>query len=70
MSLHLNNAAAEQVSPAIAIDPDGHIISEIVSPNLDVLRTELDLSKVSNLYLDQSRVDIVAIKSNHNQSVT
>ncbi|RPI91587.1 MAG: hypothetical protein EHM40_15335, partial [Chloroflexi bacterium] len=64
--LSANNAAAEQVSPTIAIDPDGRIIGEVVSPELDVLRAELDLSKVSNLYLDQSRTDVVAIKSNHN----
>lgn len=64
--LSANNAAMEQVSPTIAIDPDGHIIGEVVSAKLDVLRAELDLSKVSNLYLDQSRTDVVAIKSNHN----
>lgn len=64
--LSANNAAAEQISPTIAIAPDGHVIAEVSSPNLEVLRVELDLSKVSNLYLNQSRADVVAIKPNHN----
>jgi predicted amidohydrolase len=66
--LSANNAAPEQVSPTIAIDPDGHIIGEVVSPKLDVLHVELDLSKVSNWYLNQSRTDVVEIKSSHNQN--
>jgi predicted amidohydrolase len=52
--LSANNAAAEQVSPTIAIAPEGHILGEVVSAELKVLRVKLDLSKVSNLYLDQS----------------
>jgi len=62
--LSANNAAAEQVSPTIAIDPGGRIIGEIVSSELEVLRAELDLSKVSDLYLNQSRTDVVATKAN------
>jgi predicted amidohydrolase len=65
--LSANNAATEQISPTIAIAPDGHILAEVVSPKLDVLHVELDLSKVSNLYLNQSRTDVVAIKSNQDQ---
>jgi hypothetical protein len=60
--LSANNAAAEQISPTIAIAPDGRVMAEVVSPKLEVLRVELDLSKVSNLYLNQSRADVVAIK--------
>jgi predicted amidohydrolase len=63
--LSANNAAAEQVSPTIAIAPDGHVMAEAVSAKLEILHVELDLSKVSNLYLDQSRADVVAIKSVH-----
>jgi predicted amidohydrolase len=66
--LSANNAATQQVSPTIAIAPDGHIIGEVVSPKLDVLHVELDLSKVSNWYLSQSRIDIVEIRSSHNQN--
>ena len=65
--LSANNAAAEQVSPTIAIAPDGQVIGEIVSAELGVLRTTLDLSRVSNVYLDQSRTDVVAIRANHDQ---
>jgi predicted amidohydrolase len=61
--LSANHAAAEQVSPTIAIAPDGHVMAEAVSTDLEILRIELDLSKVSNLYLDQSRTDVVTIKS-------
>jgi predicted amidohydrolase len=64
--LSANNAATEQGSPTIALAPDGHIIGEVVSPKLDVLHVELDLSKVSNWYLNQSRTDVVEIKSNQN----
>jgi len=68
--LSANNAATEQVSPTIAIDPDGRVIGEVVSPDLSVLRARLDLSKVSNLYLNQSRTDVIAIKSNNNKNAT
>jgi predicted amidohydrolase len=61
--LSANNAASEQVSPTIAIGPDGKSIGEIVAAEAGILRVQLDLSKVSNLYLDQSRTDVIAIKS-------
>lgn len=61
--LSANNAAKKQGSPTIVVDPAGLVLGEIVSPNLDILRVELDLSKVSNWYLDQSRSDVVAIES-------
>jgi len=63
--LSANNADLEQVSPTIAIAPDGKIIDEIVSAELGILHVHLDLSKVSTLYLDQSRTDVIAIKSTH-----
>lgn len=61
--LSANKAAPEQVSPTIAIGPEGHVLAEIVSTEPKVLRVSLDLSKVSNLYLEQSRSDVVAIRS-------
>ena len=66
--LSANNAAPKQVSPTIAVAPDGQVMGEIVSAELDILRLELDLSKVSNWYLDQSRTDVVEIKSNNTQN--
>jgi predicted amidohydrolase len=66
--LSANNAAPEQVSPTIAITPEGHILAEVVSTELEILRVELDVSKVSSLYLDQSRNDVVTLKSAQNKN--
>lgn len=66
--LSANNAASEQVSPTIAITPEGHILAEVVSAELEILRVELDVSKVSNHYLDQSRTDVVTLKSVQNEN--
>lgn len=60
--LSANNAAPQQISPTIAIGPDGKVIDEIISPEVGVLRVELDLARVSNLYLEQARTDVVAFK--------
>jgi predicted amidohydrolase len=63
--LSANNAAPKQASPTIAIAPDGQILAEIVSAELNMLRVELDLSKISNWYLDQSRSDVVTINASN-----
>ena len=65
--LSSNNAAPKQISPTIAIAPDGQVIDEIVSAELNTLRVELDLSKVSDMYLNQSRSDVVALTSSNAQ---
>lgn len=62
--LSANNAAPKQGSPTIVINPDGLVLGEVVSAELDVLRVELDLSKASHQLLEQSRSDVVEIKSN------
>ena len=59
--ISVNNADPKQICPTMAIAPDGQVMEEIVSNRLKLLRVELDLSKVSNWYLDQSRIDIIAI---------
>lgn len=61
--LSSNNAAPKQISPTIAIAPDGKIMSEMVSAELGILRVKLELSNVSNWYIDQRRSDVVEIKS-------
>jgi predicted amidohydrolase len=66
--LSANNAAPKQISPTIAIAPDGQVMAEIVSAELNVLRVELDVSKISNLYLDQSRSDVVTINANNTEN--
>lgn len=60
--LSANNAAPKQVSPTIVVAPDGQVIGEVVSDKLEVLRVELDLTRVSNWYLDQSRTDILKMQ--------
>ena len=63
-----NNAAPQQISPTILIAPDGQVLGEIVSAEAKILRGTLDLAQVSNIYIGQSRSDVVAWKedtSNH-----
>lgn len=54
-----NNATPQQTSPTLVVAPDGQVMGEVVSARVETLRVELDLSRVSNWYLDQSRTDIV-----------
>jgi predicted amidohydrolase len=61
--LSTNNAAAQQISPTLAVEPSGRVLGEIVSAELRTLRVDLDLSKSSHLYLDQCRTDVVEIKA-------
>lgn len=61
--LSANNAAVGQLCPTMAIAPNGEILGQIVSPEQSMLRVELDLSKVSDWYLDQCRSDMVEIVS-------
>jgi predicted amidohydrolase len=61
--LSSNNAAQKQLSPTIAIAPDGKAIDEMVSAELGIFRVELELSKVSNWYLDQRRSDVLEIQA-------
>ncbi|MEW5869265.1 MAG: carbon-nitrogen hydrolase family protein [Chloroflexota bacterium] len=59
--LSANCAADQQKSPTLAVAPSGQVLCEIVSPGLEIARQELDLSQVSNWYLDQSRQDLVCL---------
>jgi predicted amidohydrolase len=58
-----NNAAPFQVCPTMVIAPDGQVLEEVVSDQATAVRTQLDLTLLSNWYLDQCRDDVVAIKS-------
>jgi predicted amidohydrolase len=64
--LSANNAAPEQNSPTIAVAPSGQVLGEIMSDRLEVMRVDLDLSLVSNWYLDQCRTDLVTIGPGEN----
>ena len=55
--LSANNAAPKQICPTLAVAPDGQVLGEIVSAGPETLRFPLDLSQVSNWYLNQSRTD-------------
>ena len=57
--LSANAADADQTSPTLAVDPQGFILAEVVSDEQKVLRVELDLERISNLYLEQSRDDLL-----------
>jgi len=64
--LSANNAAPQQICPTMAVDPLGKILGEIISAEVQLLRVEIDLFRVSNLYLQQSRTDVVEIRSQDN----
>jgi predicted amidohydrolase len=68
--LSANNAAPRQISPTMAIAPDGQVMGEIVSAELETLRISLDLSQVSNWFINQSRTDVVKISSTRGQKAT
>jgi predicted amidohydrolase len=59
--LSSNKAADHQNCPTMAISPQGLVLEEIVSAQSAASRLELDLSKVSNWYLDGARPDVVSI---------
>lgn len=61
--LSANNAAEEQVAPTMAIAPSGEILNEIIAPKQGFFRMKLDLSQVSDWYLNQCRDDVVTITS-------
>jgi len=59
--ISVNAAAPAQLCPTMAISPGGQVIDEIVSDRQAITRVDLDLSQVSDWYLDQSRRDVVNI---------
>ena len=61
--LSANNAASKQISPTLAVGPGGQVMGEIVSAEPGVLRVELDLSEISDVYLEQRRNDVIALQS-------
>jgi len=65
--ISVNNAAPEQNSPTIAIAPQGWVLDEIVSEEAAFRRVTIDLSKVSNWYLNQSRGDVVTLNVPNNR---
>lgn len=60
--LSVNQAAADQKCPTLAVGPQGQVLGEILSPQFGVLRVELDLTSVSNTNLEQCRSDVVSLR--------
>ena len=58
----VNNASSQQLCPTMAVSPEGKIIDEIISDHSILKRITLDLSQVSNHYIDQRRQDVVSIR--------
>lgn len=54
-----NNAHAAQKCPSMIIAPSGEVVWEKLSTNVEVGQYTLDLSQISNWYLDQSRRDLL-----------
>ena len=57
--LGANNAQPEQKCPSMIIAPSGQVIWETLSSKLDMMHCTLDIGEVSDLYLNQSRDDVV-----------
>lgn len=56
-----NNAQPAQKCPSMIIDPNGTIIWEMLSADIQSFRCSIDLSIISDWYLKQSREDILKI---------
>lgn len=60
--LSANNGAEGRQGPTVAIAPDGQLLGEIAHRGEATLRVSLNLSQVTNWYLDQCRTDVVDIQ--------
>ena len=59
--LSANNGAEGRQGPTIAIAPDGQFLGEIAHRGVATLRISLDLTKVTNWYLNQCRADVISL---------
>jgi predicted amidohydrolase len=59
--LSANNAHAEQKCPTLIAAPSGEVLREIISDKEESARCVLDLSRVSDWYLDQARSDVLEL---------
>lgn len=59
--LSANNGTEGRQGPTAAIAPDGQLLGEIAHRGVATLRVSLDLTRVSNWYLDQCRTDLIQI---------
>jgi len=57
-----NNAQPGQKCPSMIIEPNGRVVWEVLSRKSKQKRCTLDIAKVSNWYLSQSRDDVISIQ--------
>lgn len=60
--LSANNGAPGRQCPSMAVAPDGQMLGEIGFKGASTLHVSLDLSRVSDWYISQSRHDVVRIR--------
>ena len=58
-----NNGAEGRQGPTIAVSADGQLLGEIAHRGAATLRVSLDMSRVTNWYLNQRRKDLVDIQA-------
>lgn len=56
-----NNASLTQHCPTMLIAPDGQALDEIVSEKACTFKRKIDLSKISNWYIEQCRNDVIKL---------
>lgn len=59
-----NTAHSEQLCPSMIINPKGHVLQEEFSEKTSLLRQKIDVSQVSDWYLNQARTDVVSVQFN------
>ncbi len=57
-----NAAASDQRCPTMVVAPSGEVLAEVAGPEERALRVDLDLSRVSDWYISQSRSDLVRLQ--------
>lgn len=58
-----NNAHKAQKCPSMIIEPTGNVIKEVFNARKEYLRAKVEISEISNWYLNQARTDVVKLVS-------
>lgn len=58
--LGVNNAGKGQKCPSMVVAPDGKVLWEALSSTVEMKHCEIDVAQISNWYLNQARLDVVA----------
>lgn len=60
--LSANNAHDKQICPTMAISPSGKVMDEVLSDQIRLLKTNLDVQEVSDWYVSQCREDVIRLQ--------